>query len=684
MSSYDTWHNLLSGISQGSFEKIYVKDANGIMTDILILIAAGGGSGSGAVTSANLPLSINNGVLSLDVSGFATAATSPLNLQNGLLTIDLNQYSTTSQITAILANYVTSTSLTNSLSLYTDTAGLTTLLAGKISTSHPASNIGAAAVDFGAYGITAGTLTLTNKDLTKGSSGELLWGGQELQLRANAFQQINAVAPISVSGSNTLTIESLWKPSTVAGTHITTTADDALGTLALAVDTSTIATVSSVNTSLSSKQDTLTAGSNILLSNNVISAVGDATQAWVTANFLSPLNPGTVGVLAGLQATMTANTLIIGVDENTDSRTKFILRDSGNVARNITANTSGQLVYDGTSLATEAQLATKQNTLSTAGQGVFLNGSVLSGYDLRWNTSAVPSGPIQCLHFKSGLDVTQAVNLSSGQVELQIEGRTDIADITGLQAQVNKVSDMIEGVSGISLGTGAGASQRIAVYEIEPGQALTAGHYFYGMGLFEGQAQGLGVGTGFWGGSGLNLPDMFGIGGGQLPHALITYQGNMGIGNVNPSQRLHVTGNILCSGSITGSTKSFDIEHPDASKAGQRLRHWCYEGDDPGGAVMYRRQLQCNRGNNVLQMPSWFQHLCTDVLCFSSPVHHFGLTWAAQGEDDPNQITIGASKDGLYNVLVTARRKDKCATTMCPQAVEYVPVEPTDNGEAFP
>ena len=37
MSSYDTWHNLLSGISQGSFDKIYIRVANGNMVDILTL-----------------------------------------------------------------------------------------------------------------------------------------------------------------------------------------------------------------------------------------------------------------------------------------------------------------------------------------------------------------------------------------------------------------------------------------------------------------------------------------------------------------------------------------------------------------------------------------------------------------------------------------------------------------------
>ncbi len=41
MSSYDTWHNLLSGISQGSFDKIYVRDASGQMVDLLTLISSG-------------------------------------------------------------------------------------------------------------------------------------------------------------------------------------------------------------------------------------------------------------------------------------------------------------------------------------------------------------------------------------------------------------------------------------------------------------------------------------------------------------------------------------------------------------------------------------------------------------------------------------------------------------------
>lgn len=71
------------------------------MQDITPLLRSGGGGGT--VTSANLPLSITSGVLSLDLNGICTAATSPLTLTNGQMTIDLTSYSTTTQMTAAIA-----------------------------------------------------------------------------------------------------------------------------------------------------------------------------------------------------------------------------------------------------------------------------------------------------------------------------------------------------------------------------------------------------------------------------------------------------------------------------------------------------------------------------------------------------------------------------------------------------
>ena len=546
------------------------------------LINAGGGGGSGLITSVSSPLSVSSGNLSINLLNYITSST---------LSTTLSGYTDTTGLNNILANYTDTAGINTLLSNYTDNTGLTNLLANKqdLLTSGTGISISnniitglelqvdgvrqyASVLNFvqnnsSLVGNVLNVSRLTHydkipliysnqasiKDLSQGASGELLWNGLEVQLKQNAFQQINTVLPLSASGANTITIESLFKPSTVSGNDLTILANDSLGTLSISVDTNTIATVSSMNLLLSNKQDVLTPGSNITISNNTISATGDATQAWVSANFLSPLNPGTLGTTAGLSSVMTANTFIISVDENTDSRTKLILRDSNNTARDITANLSGQLVYNNNALATETQLNTKQNTLST-GAGAFLSGATISGYDLRWNHNGVPSGPIECLHFKSGLDITQALNTTSGQVELQIEGRTDIADITGLQNEMNKITDLVpNGVSGVSLGTGSGSSQRMAVYEIEPNQTLTPGHYFYGVGLFEGQSQGLGVGLGLWGGTGTNLPDQFGTGGTQ-PHMLISINGDVGIGNRNPSQKLDVVGNCTITGTCTASS----------------------------------------------------------------------------------------------------------------------------------
>ena len=111
--------------------------------------------------------------------------------------------------------------------------------------------------------------------------------------------------------------------------------------------------ITGLQTELNGKQPLLTAGANITISNNVISATGGtgATQSWVLANCLSPLlNQGTVGVGAGLSSTLGANSWVIQVDENTDSRTQFILRDSNNVARLLQASLTGQLMWNSVAL----------------------------------------------------------------------------------------------------------------------------------------------------------------------------------------------------------------------------------------------------------------------------------------------------------------------------------------------
>ena len=91
MSSYDTWLNVLTGISQGSFDKIYLRDASGNMVDLLTLL--------GSLVSVTDVIS-NSSELVVTTNG------------------------TTKILTLNLGGYVTSTALTNALAAYTDTTAL--------------------------------------------------------------------------------------------------------------------------------------------------------------------------------------------------------------------------------------------------------------------------------------------------------------------------------------------------------------------------------------------------------------------------------------------------------------------------------------------------------------------------------------------------------------------------------
>ena len=107
---------------------------------------------------------------------------------------------------------------------------------------------------------------------------------------------------------------------------------------------------------------------------------------------------------------------------------------------------------------------------------------------------------------------------------------------TGLQTQLDKIPNLANGPSGLSLGTGSGASQRIAVYEVATSGAYAAGHFHYGIALAE-----LGtnaVGLCFFGGTG-NAPARNATAlTGTLPSMLLNTSGNLGVGTIAPAHRL--------------------------------------------------------------------------------------------------------------------------------------------------
>ena len=95
--------NTFTGISSGTFHNLTLQHA-GTYQDLSTLISTLGGGGGGTVTSASLPLSITNGVITVDLSSYSTTAAINTLLAN---------YTTTAGINTLLASYVLVSAMVN-------------------------------------------------------------------------------------------------------------------------------------------------------------------------------------------------------------------------------------------------------------------------------------------------------------------------------------------------------------------------------------------------------------------------------------------------------------------------------------------------------------------------------------------------------------------------------------------
>ena len=131
---------------------------------------------------------------------------------------------------------------------------------------------------------------------------------------------------------------------------------------------------------------------------------------------------------------------------------------------------------------------------------------------------------------------------------------------------------------------------------------------------------------------------------------------NEGWGNKNA----YIYGNLQVTGSVSKGSGSFDIAHPDPKKTEtHRLRHYFVETPSAGGNI-YKYQIECEKGDNYIDLPDYYNYLNKDSLVWVNPVKHFGIAW---GEVNKNgkKVKIVTDKKGTYNILIFGDRKDETA-----------------------
>jgi hypothetical protein len=123
---------------------------------------------------------------------------------------------------------------------------------------------------------------------------------------------------------------------------------------------------------------------------------------------------------------------------------------------------------------------------------------------------------------------------------------------------------------------------------------------------------------------------------------------------------LVVNGNLTVSGSVSKGGGSFDIPHPSPEKKDtHRLRHYFVETPSAGGNI-YKYQVDCNEGDNYIDLPDYFQHLNKDSLVWANPFKHFGRAWGEVIEGG-KRAKIVVEQSGIYNILIFGDRKDAIA-----------------------
>jgi len=193
----------------------------------------------------------------------------------------------------------------------------------------------------------------------------------------------------------------------------------------------------------------------------------------------------------------------------------------------------------------------------------------------------------------------------------------------------------------------------------------------------------------YFGGGGWNLPDATQLRFYTAPsysetvnsgvqRMIITSAGDVGIGVATPTARLHV------GGSLSKTSGSFDIAHPDPElRETHRLRH-CFVEAPTRGENIYRFEVEAaTEGVLRIPLPGYWHHLNENPQVWVSPAGHFGHAHGLVNAE-ATALEIACEASGRYNVLLIGTRRDEDARSYFdPLGVEYeAQAEPSEAGEA--
>jgi len=128
--------------------------------------------------------------------------------------------------------------------------------------------------------------------------------------------------------------------------------------------------------------------------------------------------------------------------------------------------------------------------------------------------------------------------------------------------------------------------------------------------------------------------------------------GCVGIGVTTPSSKLDVNG------TITGTSKNFNIPHPDPSKINARLIHASIEA--PSNDTLYKFEVVISLDNETVThpLPSYFKYLNKNPRMWIQARDMFSHAYGSFTED-LSSFSITGEKAGSYDVLIIATRKDE-------------------------